>query len=161
MIACHYPTHRPMLLYVRNRQREMRFVRSAHVLNTRVYSLISYWVIGLSKTAGGGTSRSHEHSPKLARRRAAWRSTFPAYQGNNREIRRSGRGHHRIYVEKTFYLSYLESNSLRNKTGNYLCRCREFDPLIKESFRLIVKHLRLALLTSVDDQWHNGASGPR
>ena len=43
---------------------------------------------------------------------------FPAYQGNNREIRRSGRAHHRIYVEKTVYLSYFESNSLRNRTGN-------------------------------------------
>jgi hypothetical protein len=43
---------------------------------------------------------------------------FAAYQGNNREIRRSGRAHHRIYVEKTVYLSYSESNSLRNRTGN-------------------------------------------
>jgi hypothetical protein len=43
---------------------------------------------------------------------------FPTYQGNNREIRRSGRAHHRIYVEKTVYLSYFESNSLRNRTGN-------------------------------------------
>jgi hypothetical protein len=43
---------------------------------------------------------------------------FPAYQGNNREIRRSSRAHHRIYVEKTVYLSYFESNSLRNRTGN-------------------------------------------
>jgi len=42
---------------------------------------------------------------------------FPTYQGNNREIRRSGRAHHRIYVEKTVYLSYFESNSLRNRTG--------------------------------------------
>jgi hypothetical protein len=43
---------------------------------------------------------------------------FPAYQGNNREIRRSGRAYHRIYVEKTVYLSYFQSNSLRNRTGN-------------------------------------------
>jgi hypothetical protein len=38
-----------------------------------------------------------------------------------------------------------------------LCRCREFDPLIKESLRLIVKDLRLAMLTLVDNQWPNGA----
>ena len=49
---------------------------------------------------------------------ASDRIGFPAYQGNNREIRRSGRAHHRIYVEKTVYLSYFESNSLRNRTGN-------------------------------------------
>jgi len=42
---------------------------------------------------------------------------FPAYQGNNREIRGSGRAHHRIYVEKTVYLSYFESNSLRTEQG--------------------------------------------
>ena len=49
---------------------------------------------------------------------ASDRIGFPAYQGNNREIRRSGRAHHRIYVEKTVYLSYFEPNSLRNRTGN-------------------------------------------
>jgi len=62
--------------------------------------------------------------------------------------------------KRTFYLSYFESNSLRNKTGNYLCRCREFDPLIKESLRLIVKHLRLALLTSSKRRAAADSRGP-
>jgi hypothetical protein len=38
--------------------------------------------------------------------------------------------------------------------------CREFDPLSRESLRLTVKHLRLELLSSVDDQSPKGASAP-
>jgi len=109
----------------------------------------------------GLITRSGTRSPSSAK---LGHETFDrigsAYQGNNREIRRSGRAHHYIYVEKTFYLSYFESNSLRNKTGNYLCRCREFDPLIKESLRLIVKHLRLALRASSKRRAAADSRGP-
>src|SRR5215472_17299212 len=35
---------------------------------------------------------------------------FPAYQGNNREIRRSGRAYHRIYVEKDGLTQRLRVN---------------------------------------------------
>jgi hypothetical protein len=38
--------------------RDQGSVRSAHVLNTSVYSLISYCVIGLSKKAGGASRRA-------------------------------------------------------------------------------------------------------